>query len=110
MEKPDEMLLFLLGPNNTRESIQRFLKSDDKWWIKALIANPECAKDPYIRSKIRDLARNRIKSACMGEIIVPGNFQVLVSDPYAMMEHVCGIEPKGLLLGNTIPTTGTSVE
>lgn len=97
MEKPDEMLLFLLGPNNTRESIRRFLKSDDKWWIKALIANPECAKDPYIRSKIRDLARNRIKSACMGEIIVPGNFQVLVSDPYAMMEHVCGMEPKGLL-------------
>lgn len=33
----------------------------------------------------------------MGDIYVKGNFQTLVSDPYAYMQHVCGIEPTGLL-------------
>lgn len=95
----DYMLLFALGVNNTEESIQRFLKSDDKWWLKALVANPECANDKYIRSKLKDLIRNRIKAGAVGEIYVRGNFQTMISDPYAYMEHVCGLEPKGLLRG-----------
>ena len=33
----------------------------------------------------------------MGDIYVKGNFQTLVSDPYAYMQHVCGIDPTGLL-------------
>lgn len=97
MDKREYMLLFLLGVNNTEESITRFLRSSDKHWIKALVANPECSKDPFIRLKIRELIRGRIRNGCMGEIPVHGNFQTMVSDPYAMMEHVCGMEPKGLL-------------
>ena len=95
----DYMLLFALGVNNTEESIERFLKSNDKWWIKALIVNPECAKDRYIRTKLKELIRNRIKAGAVGEIYVRGNFQTMISDPYAYMEYVCGLEPKGLLRG-----------
>ena len=97
LDKREHMLLFLLGVNNNAEKISWFLKSGEKHWMKALVVNPECGKDPYIRLKIRELIRNRIKNACMGEIFVPGNFQMLVSDPYAFMEHVCGLEPNGLL-------------
>lgn len=97
VDKREYMLLFLLGTNHTQESIERFISSGDKYWLKALVSNPECSKDPYIRLKIRDLIRNRIKSGCMGEILVDGNFQMMVSDPYAFMEHVCGMEPTGLL-------------
>lgn len=97
LDKREYMLLFLLGVNNTAESIKWFLKNGDKYWLKSLVANPECMKDPYIRLKIRELIRNRVRNACMGEIFIPGNFQVIVSDPYAFCEHVCGLEPHGLL-------------
>ena len=91
------MLLFLLGINNTEESINNFLRSSDNYWLKSLVVNPDLKNDRFIRTKIRDLIKNKIKKGCMGDIYVKGNFQTLVSDPYAYMQHVCGIEPTGLL-------------
>lgn len=91
------MLLFLLGANNTEESINNFLRSSDNYWLKSLVVNPDLKNDKFIRTKIRDLIKNKIKKGCMGDIYVKGNFQTLVSDPYAYMQHVCGIEPTGLL-------------
>lgn len=91
------MLLFLLGVNNTEESINNFLRSSDNYWLKSLVINPDLKNDKFIRTKIRDLIKNKIKKGCMGDIYVKGNFQTLVSDPYAYMQHVCGIEPTGLL-------------
>lgn len=91
------MLLFLLGVNNTEESINNFLRSSDNYWLKSLVVNPDLKNDKFIRTKIRDLIKNKIKKGCMGDIYVKGNFQTLVSDPYAYMQHVCGIEPTGLL-------------
>lgn len=92
LSDPYYMLLFLLGPNISKESLSRA-----EWWIKALAVNPSCAADPYIRAKIRDLMINRIQSGCVGEVIVPGNFQFMVSDPYAFMQHVCDLPITGLL-------------
>lgn len=91
------MLLFLLGTNNTAEGVNNFIKSSDNYWLKALVLNPEMKNDKYIRSKIRKLIKKKIQRGCMGDIYVDGNFQTLVSDPYAYMQHVCGIEPTGLL-------------
>lgn len=91
------MLLFLLGVNNTEASINNFIRSSDNYWLKALVLNPELKNDKYIRSKIRKLIKKKIQKGCMGDIYVDGNFQTLVSDPYAYMQHVCGIEPTGLL-------------
>ena len=91
------MLLFLLGVNNTDESIQKFLSGSDKYWIKSLLLNHELKNDKYIRTRIRELIKNKIKSGCKGDIYVDGNFQVIVSDPYGFMQHVCGLEVTGLL-------------
>lgn len=91
------MFLFLLGTNITKESIMQFLNGSDSYWIKALIANPELKNDTYINKKIYNLIKVKIQNACLGEIIVDGNFQVLVYDPYGFMQHVCGLEVKGLL-------------
>lgn len=91
------MLLFLLGVNNNKSSINKFLQSSDNYWIKSLIVNPELKNDKYIRTKIRELVKVKIKNACIGDIYVDGNFQVLVSDPYGFMQHVCGLEVTGLL-------------
>lgn len=96
-DDPWYMLLFLLGINNDRESIYNFLRSSDAYWIKALIVNPDVKDDRFVRQKIRDLMRKRVDAGCMGEIFVNGNFQMLVSDPYAMMQSVCGLPVTGLL-------------
>lgn len=91
------MLLFLLGTNNNEDKIKHFLRDSDQYWIKSLIVNPELKNDKYIRGKIRDLIKYKIHNGCLGSIIVDGNFQVLVSDPYALMQHLCGQEVSGLL-------------
>lgn len=96
-ERWEYMVLYLLGPNITQSKIERFLKGSDKWWTKAIIANPECRHDPVIQKHVREFVLNKIRNGCMGEILVPGNFQTMVSDPYAYMEHVCGLPVKGLL-------------
>lgn len=90
-------LLFLMGTNNTEDSIKKFFKSSDNYWVKCLAICPELINDRYIRKKIFDMVKKKISDACLGNIIIDGNFQVLVADPYAMMEYVCGLEVKGLL-------------
>lgn len=91
------MLLFLLGVNNDEEKIRRFLSGSDAWWIKALLVNERAGHDKYIRGKIRELLKLKIRNACKGDIYVEGNFQVIVSDPFGFMQHVCGLPVTGLL-------------
>lgn len=90
-------LLFLLGNNVTTDGIKNYFKKEGNEWIKALIVNHELINDKYIRQKIYKLIKKRITDGCMGRIIVEGNNQTLVSDPYAMMQHICGQEVTGLL-------------
>lgn len=89
--------LFLLGKNVDEEKIKNFLSSSEKYWLKSLIINHNLLNDRHIRKKVYNLIRIMIRRACLGDIIVDGNFQVLVSDPYAMMQHICGLEVTGLL-------------
>lgn len=91
------MLLFLLGVNNNEEKVNNFLSGSDAYWIKALIANHQVKNDKYIRTKIRELLKRKIENGCKGDIYVDGNFQVIVSDPYGFMQHVCGLPVTGLL-------------
>lgn len=90
-------LLFLLGVNNDENKIKHYLQNSDNYWIKGLIANPDIKNDKYIRNKILSLIRVQMQNGCLGSIYVDGNFQVLVSDPYGFMQHVCGLEVTGLL-------------
>ena len=83
--------------NNDAEKIHNFLSSSDAYWIKALIANHNVKNDKYIRTKIRELIKRKIENACKGDIYVDGNFQVIVSDPFGFMQHVCGLPVTGLL-------------
>lgn len=91
------MLLFLLGVNNDENKIKGFLSGSDSYWIKSLVLNHNLKNDKYIRTKIRELIKKKIENACKGDIYVDGNFQVIVSDPYGFMQHVCGQEVTGLL-------------
>lgn len=90
-------LLYLIGEGKTEEEVRAYMRSPDNYWIKSLIMEPELIKDRYIKQKIYRLIKKRIQDGCLGEIILNGNFQVLVSDPFGFMQHVCGLEPTGLL-------------
>lgn len=94
------MLLFLLGVNNDERKINNFLRSSDNYWLKSLIINKELRNDKFIKNKIYNLIKKQIKNGCLGNIYVDGNFQVIVSDPYGFMQHVCGLEVTGLLKKN----------
>lgn len=93
----ESSLLFLLGENINEANITYYLSESNNYWIKALLWDHSLLQDKYIQQKIYDLVKTKIQRACLGEIIVDGNFQVIVSDPYAQMEHVCGLPVKGLL-------------
>ena len=90
-------LLFLIGENISEELFAKYMNSPKNYWVKSLIANHELIKDKYIRNKIYNLVKKKIKRACLGDLLLDGNFETLVSDPYAMMQHVCGLEVTGLL-------------
>jgi len=92
-------LLFLLGTEANEEKIRNVLNYGENNWLKSLIVNPELIKDKYIKRKVYDLIKRKIKDGCMGKILLDGNFQTLVSDPYAMMQYVCGFEEITGLLG-----------
>ena len=90
-------LLFLMGTNLNNEKITNFIKNTNSYWLKSLVINQELIKDKFIREKIHDNIKTKMDNACMGRILVDGNFQVIVPDSYAFMEHACGLEVKGLL-------------
>lgn len=95
-------LLFLMGTKVTESSINNYLKYSKNYWVKSLIVNHNLINDKYIKQKIYNLIKTKIENGCMGNIVLSGNNQTLVSDPYAFMEYLCGKEEvKGLLKPNT---------
>lgn len=82
-------LLFMLGESMNEKKIKNYMKSSDNYWLKSLICNPDLFNDKYTKEKIRDCIKRRIEQACIGKIMVEGNFQVIIPDSYALMEWVC---------------------
>lgn len=89
--------LFMMGENSNEESLRRFLESSDNYWLKTLILNNNLLYDKYSKEKIRDMIIRRIELSCLGKIHVQGNFQCIVPDSFAFMQHVTGQKVTGLL-------------
>ena len=64
---------------------------------KAIMANPELIKDPYVRSKISRMIQKRIRTAKIGVLDVEGDYAIIGCDPYALLQHMFGLEITGLL-------------
>ena len=90
-------ILFLMGNNLDDEKLSNFLYNSNNNWLKSLIVDKNLIKDKYIREKIYENIKVKLDNACMGRILVDGNFQVIVPDSFAFMEHACGLDVKGLL-------------
>ena len=90
-------LLFMMGENGNSESVERYLKSSDNYWLKTLILNHNLLNDKYSKEKIRDLIIKKIEQACLGKLVTRGNFQCIVPDSYAFMQAAFGQRVTGLL-------------
>jgi hypothetical protein len=69
-------------------------------WQKALLCSENMINDPYIIYNINKLIRKKIDNAKIGKLICNGNYQQLSGDPFLLMQHICGLEEKGLLSAN----------
>lgn len=86
-------VLFLKGSGLNEKNAHRI--DDDV--VKAVMADPRAAGDPYVRSVVYQAIRNRINEAKVGVIDVHGNYSIASGDPFALCQHICGLEVTGLL-------------
>jgi len=90
-------LMYLLGKNvNKSFDSDIFDKTADNI-TKALMLNNSLINDPYVYTHILRSLNKRIKESYIGNLLLDGNYQVMISDPYAFMEHLFGLPVKGLL-------------
>ena len=89
---PRKSIVYLCGKNLNDNSIKY---ADNA--ARALMANPESIKDPYIRNRIKKMINKRIREAKIGVLDVRGNFQIISGDLYALCESIFGLEIHGLL-------------
>jgi hypothetical protein len=96
----DYTLLYLLGDVCNRDIDEicnsgMFYSLDNM--VKALLFCRDLIDDTYIKSKIERYINTKIRESYIGKLLVDGNFQFMISDPYALCEHIYGLEIKGLL-------------
>ena len=93
-------LLYLLGDVCNRDVTElqdgSFYYNLDNT-VKALLYNKELIDDVHIKTKIDRYINTKIRESYIGKLLVNGNFQFMISDPYALCEHIYGLEVKGLL-------------
>lgn len=89
--------LFMSGGFRNKKSVKKMLEYTENPYTQAILYNPEMIKDGYIQKKIYDSIQKKIKKAMIGKILVRGNFQMMIADPYGLCEHAFGMEIKGLL-------------
>lgn len=91
-------VLFLkgVGLNDTNTD---YLDDD---YAKAIMINPKMLDDPYVQNHVYQLIRNRINEAKVGVLTVHGNYSIVSGDPYALCQHIFGLEVTGLLRSGEI--------
>jgi hypothetical protein len=88
----EDASLFLLGE---RSSISEKEFSNLDYLTKAILLEPSVLSDLYIRKKILGLINKKIRESYIGILKVKGNYQFLVSDPYAQCQHAFGVPVTG---------------
>lgn len=90
-------ILFMNGSFNDIEIAKESLLKSNNPYLKAIMYNPNMINDTYIKKKIKDLIKKKIKEAMIAKILIRGNFSAMCSDPYGLCEHAFGIDVRGLL-------------
>jgi hypothetical protein len=93
-------ILYLKGDHLTEDTSTHYDFST------ALTIDRRLMNDPHTKYRVKEMITKRMNDAKKGDLVVNGNFQMIVGDPYALLEHLFsygkGFEyvPKGLLKEN----------
>jgi hypothetical protein len=91
--------LYMFGKScdNKDLNVPQLYRATDDIISKALILNDDLIDDPYIKKHVYKSINKKIKDSYIGKLIVDGNFQTMLADPYGLMEHVYKMPVVGLL-------------
>ncbi len=92
----NKTLIYLLG-KVLNEYDENILDKVNDNVAKALILNNDLIDDPFIKSHLIHSLNRKIKDAYIGNLIFDGNYQTMISDPYAFMQYALGLPITGLL-------------
>lgn len=92
-------LLFLFGSELNAEKVRNLPKMN---CCKSVMADRRMINDPFIFNHIYQLIRKRIDEAKVGVLKVHGNYSIVCGDPYALCQHIFGLEVTGLLKAGEI--------
>ena len=87
-----KLILYICGTGLDEKSVLHM-----EPMCKAIMANPELIKDPYIRSKVSRMIQKRIRTAKIGVLDVEGDYAIAGNDPYSLLQSMFGLEITGLL-------------
>ena len=88
-----DMLLYATGENKFRP--EEFDRMDIA--TKAILVNPELARDTYIQNKFIKTISKKKKESYMGSLLINANYQFMIADPYYQACHIFGLEIPPLL-------------
>lgn len=86
----------------TKEFLGVGEKTKTKDYAQALYLDERMMNDPYVIDRINKMIKKKINQAKIGKLKVEGNYQIILSDPYALMQSIYGLEVTGLLKANEI--------
>ena len=91
-------VLFLRGPGLNSKNVGRIENN----YLKAMMIDPRIAEDPYVRSIIYQLIKNRINEAKIGVLNVHGNYSIASGDPYSLCQNIFGLPVTGIMKAGEI--------
>lgn len=96
----DYKILYLLGKMTDKVDRNKIWNDLQDNTIKALLLNKNLLHDSYINDRIYQSIKKKITESYIGKIIVRGNYQTRIADPYALLQWIYGQEVTGLLKEN----------
>ena len=87
-----KLILYMCGTGLDEKSVLHM-----EPMCKAIMANSELIKDPYVRSKVGRMIQKRIRTAKIGVLDVEGDYAIAGNDPYSLLQSMFGLEVTGLL-------------
>ena len=97
LENIDYALLYLLGRICNEPFDNNIYDKLNDNVTKALLLNNNLLRDSYIQNHLMHSLNRKIHDSYIGNLIVDGNYTMLVVDPFAFCEHVFSLPVRGLL-------------
>lgn len=92
----EKTILFLIGSLEKEDINLNWWKSLDPL-VRILITSPEFMNNNFVKNKIKKMISRKIKDSYIGSLRLFANYQVMISDPVAFLQHAFCLPVKGLL-------------